>query len=77
MPKIVRLANVSIYMYADDHAPPHFHMLGPESDALVDLESLRVVRGRFRRRDLTEVRAWASEHADLLQRRGAELNERE
>ena len=52
MPKIVRLANVAIYMYADDHAPPHFHMLGPESDALVELESLRVVRGRFRRRDL-------------------------
>jgi hypothetical protein len=28
MPRIVQLAAVTIYIYGDDHAPPHFHVIG-------------------------------------------------
>jgi hypothetical protein len=36
MPRIERLAAVSIYIYADDHAPPHFHVKGPDTDCQGD-----------------------------------------
>jgi hypothetical protein len=48
MPRIARLANVSIYIRADDHAPPHFHVVGPDTDVQVAIETLQVIRGRFK-----------------------------
>lgn len=54
MPKVVRLSNAALYIYADDHAPPHFHLVGPNSNAQVDVETLQVMRGRYDRRDFAE-----------------------
>jgi hypothetical protein len=33
MPKVAELQAASIYVYADDHNPPHFNVRGPDSDA--------------------------------------------
>jgi len=79
MPSIHRLANVTIYIYADDHAPPHFHVVGPNSYVQVEIETLRVMRGEYQRSDLAQVIAWAAEadnHA-LLRAKWSELNERD
>jgi len=64
-------------MFADDHAPPHFHLVGPESHAQIEIGSLQPLRGRASRRDLAEARVWARAHAGLLERMWRELNERE
>jgi hypothetical protein len=48
MPRIARLANVSIYIHADDHAPPHFHVVGPDTDVKVAIETLQVIRAGSR-----------------------------
>ena len=77
MARIHRLASGSIYIYADDHAPPHFHILGPHSNVQVEIETLRVMRGEYRRVDLAEAVEWAAKNQPLLRERWSELNERD
>jgi hypothetical protein len=77
MPSIRRLANVTIYIYADDHAPPHFHVRGPSSNVQVEIETLQVMRGECRAGDLAEAITWAADNRALLRAKWNELNERD
>jgi hypothetical protein len=76
VPTIKILSNTKIEMFADDHVPPHFHLRGPNSNALVRLDTLSVMRGTYSRRDLAEAVAWAEENLALLQAEWSRLNER-
>ncbi|MBB5049258.1 hypothetical protein HNR60_004034 [Rhodopseudomonas rhenobacensis] len=73
------LSNCRIYIYPGDHNPPHFHLRGPNSRALVDLVTLEVIAGQASRSDLAEVRAWAAraENLALLVSEWRRLNERD
>lgn len=76
MPQLVQLtASLSIWLYPRDHAPPHFHVIGPDTAALVDIRDLQVIAGAFRRRDLKLALAWATEHADDLWQAWRELHD--
>jgi hypothetical protein len=77
MPRIARLANVSIYIHADDHAPPHFHVVGPDTDVQVAIETLQVIRGRFKGTALAQAMAWAAENRTLLLAKWSDFNERD
>ena len=77
MPTLARLSGVSIRMYADDHPPPHFHLIGTNSDAMVRLRTLDVLRGIADRRDLEEAKAWARLNESLLEAEWRRLNERD
>lgn len=52
-------------MYFADHNPPHFHVLGREGAAQIDIETLSVIAisGRI---DLRDALAWAAENKALL-----------
>ena len=78
MPTIYRLSNVKarVCMFPD-HAPPHFHLLGPGWAAVVDIRTLKVTRGHAPRGELKEVLAWAATNKRLLLSKWNELNERE
>ena len=76
MPTITVLSNAKIEMFADDHSPPHFHLRGPNSNALIGLNTLSVLRGRASRGDLAEAFAWAKANVDLLEAEWRRLNER-
>lgn len=76
MPVIKRFGAVSLRLYADDHHPPHFHIVGPEFQLLVRLSDLTTLAGEARASDIVEVLAWARENQSLLARKWAELNER-
>jgi hypothetical protein len=73
------LSNCKIYIYSADHNPPHFHLRGPNSRALVDIVSLEVIAGKASRKDLAEVREWAEkpENLAVLVSEWRRLNERE
>lgn len=73
------LSNCKIYIYPGDHNPPHFHIKGPNSNALVDLVTLSVIKGKASKKDLDEVIAWAkkAENQALLVAEWRRLNERE
>ncbi len=76
MPTIAQFGSVKIEMYPGDHLPPHFHLRGPNSRAMVGIDTLTVLRGRADRRDLAEVLAWAAANRALLHSEWSRLNER-
>jgi Domain of unknown function (DUF4160) len=46
-------------MYADDHRPPHFHIVGADFQVVVRIADLTVVAGAARRGQIAEAMAWA------------------
>ncbi len=75
MPTLVRLGNIKIQMFADDHNPPHFHVVTPDHEALVSLADLVVLRGAIRASDLRTALEWASENAAFLAGEWSRLND--
>jgi hypothetical protein len=47
MPKISEFFGIAIYMYFDDHAPPHFHAQYAEFEAVIQIDDFSVLRGRL------------------------------
>lgn len=74
MPTLVVLAAVKVQMFADDHHPPHFHVVGVDTEALVRLADFKVLRGRIRGRDLREALVWAEANRALLEATWEKLN---
>jgi hypothetical protein len=62
-------------MYPSDHLPPHFHVVGPDTEALVSLERLEILAGRARQDDLKAVLTWAADNLELLWRHWRSLNQ--
>lgn len=71
MPTIVKLGNIAIRIFADDHNPPHFHIVTPEHQALVSVASLAVIAGEIDRRSLDIALEWAHENKPFWRRNGA------
>jgi hypothetical protein len=46
-------------MYADDHRPPHFHIVAPDFQVLVRISDLTVIAGEARSTQIAEALAWA------------------
>ena len=59
MPKISEFFGISIYMYFEDHAPPHFHAHYAEFEALIRIDDFSVLRGSLPPRALGLVVEWA------------------
>ncbi len=66
-----------IELRSRDHAPPHFHAVGPDFHALVTIRDLQVLRGTITRRALSDVVAWADGRRDELMAEWRRLNERD
>ncbi len=76
MPVLRRFGSVSIRLYADDHRPPHFHVVGPDFQVLVAIATGQILQGKARAKDIAEALAWAKEHRDELEALWMKLNER-
>jgi len=76
MPVLQRFGAVSVRMYADDHRPPHFHIVAPGFQVLVRISDLAVIAGDSRRTQIAEALAWARTRQEWLARKWAELDER-
>jgi len=77
MPTLQRFGAVSIRMYADDHRPPHFHIVGTDFQVVVRIADLTVIAGTARRAQIAEAMAWAARHREMLALKWVELTERE
>jgi hypothetical protein len=81
MPCISQFYGVGIYMYHNDHAPPHFHAEYSGDEALYEIDTLRLYVGKLPRRVHNMVIEWADLHRDELRenwalaRRGEDLND--
>lgn len=59
MGKLFQVGKVFIRLYGRDHRPPHFHVVGPDSDAIVEIETLIVLGGEIPRAARKVVMEWA------------------
>lgn len=66
MPRISQFFGIVIYMYYNDHAPPHFHAEYSGDEALYEIETLRVYAGELPRRVHNLVIEWADLHREEL-----------
>ncbi len=62
MPRVSKFFGVLIYMYYNDHQPPHFHAEYGEHEALYVIETLETLRGSLPRRAHALVIEWATLH---------------
>jgi hypothetical protein len=76
MPTLQRFGAIVVRMYADDHAPPHFHIEGSDFEVLVRISDLTIYAGEARPAQIAEVLRWAGRERGALALKWAELNER-
>jgi hypothetical protein len=66
MGKLVQIGNIIIRVYANDHLPPHFHIITPDADALVDIASLEILKGKLPRKAEEAALEWATNNRTLI-----------
>jgi hypothetical protein len=66
LPRISEFYGIVIYMYYNDHAPPHFHAIYGSDEAVVTIQATRLIAGGLPKRALSLVRTWARAHRDDL-----------
>lgn len=76
MPTLMKIGNVKIQIFADDHNPPHFHVVAQGYEALVSIRDFVVLRGSIRRRDLETALEWAARNRQVLEHEWQRLNDR-
>lgn len=65
MPRISKLLSMIIYMYADEHNPPHFHVLYNGRDTLVEIKSLKII-GDLPAKQKKAIKIYAIENREAL-----------
>lgn len=66
MPTISVFYGILITMYVNDHPPPHFHAAYGEFEALIEIETGRLILGELPRPQLANVQQWRQLHAAAL-----------
>jgi hypothetical protein len=66
MPSISRFLGITIWMYHNDHAPPHVHARYAGEEAVIDIESLAVLDGWLPPRVLGLVFEWSIRYREEL-----------
>lgn len=66
MPRISSFYGILIYMYYNEHAPPHFHAKYGEKEAIINIRTLSLLNGDLPSRALGMVIEWASLHQNEL-----------
>lgn len=67
MPLISKFYGILIYIYWNDHAPPHFHAEYGEFEALINIETLEIIKGGLPKTALELVKRWAKNHKRELE----------
>ncbi|MGD9998025.1 MAG: DUF4160 domain-containing protein [Ilumatobacteraceae bacterium] len=66
MPRISEFYGIVIYMYFQDHNPPHFHAIYAEYEALIRIDNGEVIRGRLPKTAGGLVEQWRQLHVSDL-----------
>ena len=66
MLELSRFLGIIVYMYFNDHNPPHFHVEYGEYEASITINNLSLLEGDLPSRILGYVIEWASLHKQEL-----------
>lgn len=67
MPCVSRFYGIAIYLYYKDHAPPHFHAIYGEDEAVIEIATGKILAGAIPKRAAKLVQEWAADHQAELQ----------
>lgn len=65
-PRISEFFGITIYMYYEDHNPPHFHVRYNEFECLIDIQSMKILEGKLPKKIEKLVLAWTELYQDDL-----------
>jgi hypothetical protein len=66
MPEISRFLGIVIYMYFNDHNPPHFHVHYEKYRAIIDIKTLGITDGKLPSKVSSLVVEWGALHKKEL-----------
>ncbi|MBF0269597.1 MAG: DUF4160 domain-containing protein [Alphaproteobacteria bacterium] len=66
MPEISRFLGIVIFMYFNEHNPPHIHVKYNEFMAVVELRTMNILDGRLPARVRGLIAEWVELHQDEL-----------
>jgi hypothetical protein len=66
MPEISRFLGIIIFMYFDEHNPPHFHVKYNEYNAVMEIQSLNILAGYLPGKVRGLVEEWAEPNQEEL-----------
>jgi len=66
MPELSRFLGIVIFMYFNEHNPPHFHAEYNEFKASITIKNLGLLQGKLPPKVMSLVVEWAQEHQDEL-----------
>ncbi|MCK5685725.1 DUF4160 domain-containing protein [bacterium] len=62
MPELSRFLGIIIYMYFNEHNPPHFHAEYNEYKASISIKTLGLMEGKLPSKVMSLVVEWAQDH---------------
>jgi hypothetical protein len=66
MPRVSEFNGIAIYMYAEDHPPPHFHARYGGRWAKISIATGKPAAGTLPKRVQRLLRTWSAMHRDEL-----------
>jgi hypothetical protein len=66
VPRLSFFYGIAIYLYYEDHPPPHIHARYGEHQAKVSIADGQVIEGSLPRRAARLVTEWVDDHTDDL-----------
>ncbi len=66
MPEISRFLGIVIYMYFNEHNPPHFYAEYNEFRASISINNLGLIEGKLPSKVMSLVIEWAQDHQEEL-----------
>lgn len=76
MAKLHQIGKVIITIYANDHLPPHFHVIAPDFEALIEIETLAVLAGSLGRSSRKAVMTWVAANLATIRAEWNRINPR-
>ena len=74
MPCIKIIDSIKLYVYANDHNPPHFHAIYAEYEELIVIESLENYSGLIPKNQRKKVLNWASKNQAFILKQWNKMN---
>lgn len=74
MPCIKIIDSIKIYVYANDHNPPHFHAMYAEYEELIIIQTLKNYSGDIPKTQRKKVIKWASKNQDFIMNQWNRIN---
>jgi hypothetical protein len=75
MGKLYQIGSAIVRVYANDHLPPHFHIVSPDDQALVEIETLKILKGTLGTNGQAALR-WASGNIATVKAEWNRVNQR-